>query len=67
MEDPVFPRTYPVEHLTWSFGSICFGSLIVAILKMIKFLVRMMQNDRYPCLNCIIYCILDCLDQLMQY
>eukprot|EP01062_Namystynia_karyoxenos_P063604 TRINITY_DN56404_c0_g1_i1.p1 TRINITY_DN56404_c0_g1~~TRINITY_DN56404_c0_g1_i1.p1 ORF type:complete len:560 (+),score=155.06 TRINITY_DN56404_c0_g1_i1:93-1772(+) len=52
---------------TTSLGSICFGSLIVAILKLIKFLVQMMNDDRNGALRCIILCILNCLDSIMRY
>lgn len=51
---------------TTSFGSICFGSLLVAIMKMIKFLLRMMEDRRSP-LFCIVLCLIQCIEDLMRY
>eukprot|EP00758_Cryptobia_borreli_P014750 Tbor_TRINITY_DN5953_c1_g1::TRINITY_DN5953_c1_g1_i6::g.18510::m.18510 len=52
---------------SYSFGSICFGSLFVAILQLLRAIARSQRNnDRYY-LACIIECILSCVEQLMRY
>lgn len=49
---------------TTSLGSICFGSLIVAVLRTIRALLRSQRNnDGIPCLICIIQCI----ENLIEY
>jgi hypothetical protein len=53
--------------LTYSFGSICLGSLLVALIKTIRAIVRSLRNSRFALLACLIDCILSCLDGLLQY
>ena len=49
-----------IRSITYSLGSICFGSLIVAILQMLRDTLRRAQNDRNGggILSCIAVCIL---------
>ncbi|KAJ3125696.1 putative choline transporter, neither null mutation nor overexpression affects choline transport [Nowakowskiella sp. JEL0407] len=75
--------TVPVNHpvaastkraLTTSFGSICFGSLIIAILQTIRFIIRSLANESlqdgnilaYFCLMCV-GCCLQIIEDLVQY
>jgi len=51
--------------MTTSFGSICFGSLLVAILQAIRAFVRSMKSDSR--LQCIALCLLGCIEWLMRY
>jgi len=51
---------------TYSFGSICFGSLLVAIVQALKQLLHMIRDDE-NILNCLIDCILDCLESIIEY
>jgi len=53
--------------VTTSFGSICLGSLIVALIKTIRTLVRMARNEENGLLVAIVDCILSCIDGLVQY
>merc|ERR1712238_549906 len=55
--------------LTTSFGSICFGSLLVAIIQTLKQLARNAreQGGSMALLACIAECILGCLESLLQY
>ena len=55
--------------ITTSFGSICFGSLLVAIIQAIRQLAEMArQNDDLgSALACCIDCILGCIESLMEY
>ena len=53
--------------MTTSFGSICFGSLIVGLLKTLEYIVRAMISDRNFLLKCIAMCILGCIRRLMEY
>lgn len=58
-----------IRALTTSFGSICFGSLIVAIIQAVRQLVEAArQNDDIGnMLACCIDCILGCLESLIEY
>ncbi|KAJ1568675.1 putative choline transporter, neither null mutation nor overexpression affects choline transport, partial [Nowakowskiella sp. JEL0078] len=60
--------------LTTSFGSICFGSLIIAILQTIRFIIRSLANQSaedgnffaFFCLTCI-GCLLQMIENLVEY
>ncbi|TMW65203.1 hypothetical protein Poli38472_009370 [Pythium oligandrum] len=60
--------------LTTSFGSICFGSLIVAILEAMRAMASLLKekaaeedNMVLACVACMAECILGCLESLMEY
>lgn len=60
--------------VTTSFGSICFGSLIVAVLKAIETMLRQAaenarqsDNAAAVCIICIARCCLDCITSLIEY
>jgi len=54
--------------MTTSFGSICFGSLIVAIIEALRMLANAAQaNDDGGILVCIAECILACLAAIVEY
>jgi len=56
------------RSMTYSFGSICFGSLIVAILEVIRSSLRNAQNNRNGgVLRCIAYCLLTWIEALVEY
>lgn len=52
---------------TTSFGSICLGSLVVAILKTLRQLVNSARRGNNNWLACMASCILAILDQLIEY
>lgn len=53
---------------SYSFGSICFGSLIVAILNVINNMLRRAQrNGRCGLLWCVIRCIMVYIERLVEY
>ncbi len=53
---------------TYSFGSICFGSLIVAIVQALRQLNHHLRgNDDAKILVCIIDCILACIEGIIEY
>jgi len=58
-----------VRTMTTSFGSICFGSLLVAIIQAVRQLTEMArQNDEIGnALACCIDCILGILESLLEY
>jgi len=58
-----------IRTVTTSFGSICFGSLIVAVLEALRQLANIarQQDDGNGILLCIAECILNCLASLMEY
>lgn len=51
---------------TTSFGSICFGSLLVAVLQALRSLAES-QREEGSILGCLCECILGCLQSLMEY
>lgn len=55
--------------ITTSFGSVCFGSLIVAVIQAIRQIVETAkQNDDIGnALACCIDCILGCIESLVEY
>lgn len=53
--------------VTTSFGSICLGSLVVAILKLLYALARGSARNRNSFVACIAVCILGCLERLMEW
>jgi hypothetical protein len=59
--------------MTTSFGSICLGSLLVALLQTLRAIARSIRNDKgnsnavIAIIACLADCILGCLDSLLQY
>ncbi|KAL7568827.1 hypothetical protein ACA910_007240 [Epithemia clementina (nom. ined.)] len=51
---------------TYSFGSICFGSLLVAILQTLEQIARQTRNRR-DIVSCVIQCIVMCLRAYLEY
>eukprot|EP00571_Detonula_confervacea_P012360 CAMPEP_0172303330 /NCGR_PEP_ID=MMETSP1058-20130122/4866_1 /TAXON_ID=83371 /ORGANISM="Detonula confervacea, Strain CCMP 353" /LENGTH=494 /DNA_ID=CAMNT_0013014089 /DNA_START=17 /DNA_END=1501 /DNA_ORIENTATION=- len=56
-----------IRALTTSFGSICFGSLLVAIVQALKALAQAARNNDNGILICIAECILGCIESILQY
>jgi len=56
-----------IRSVTTSFGSICFGSLIVAIIQAIKHMVRSLRENGDSCLLCCVQCIIGCIEYLVEY
>uniref|UniRef100_A0A7S4EPH1 Choline transporter-like protein n=1 Tax=Pseudo-nitzschia australis TaxID=44445 RepID=A0A7S4EPH1_9STRA len=57
-----------IRTVTTSFGSICFGSLLVAILQALKAIASAAQsNDDMALLACIAQCIIGCLQRILEY
>lgn len=56
-----------VRALTTSFGSICFGSLIVALVQATRALVNAMRSEENSIFLCIADCILGCIENLIEY
>mmetsp|Transcript_4832 Transcript_4832/g.12426 ORF Transcript_4832/g.12426 Transcript_4832/m.12426 type:complete len:468 (+) Transcript_4832:198-1601(+) len=57
-----------IRTVTTSFGSICFGSLLVAILQALQQLANTARsNDNCAILACVFECILSCLASIMEY
>lgn len=55
--------------LTTSFGSVCFGSLLVAIIEALRQIIYMMRDndDIGPFIACCIDCLLGCIEGLVEY
>ena len=61
---PSFASFYSIKRaLTTSFGSICLGSLLVAILQTIKAICRSYTRGF---IGCIMICIINCLESLLR-
>lgn len=56
-----------VRATTYSFGSICFGSLIVAIIEATREMVRQSRESGDGILVCLADCCLGCLESLVEY
>lgn len=56
-----------IRSLTTSFGSICFGSLIVAIIQALRQLANQMRQQDDGILLCLAECILSCLESIVEY
>jgi hypothetical protein len=52
---------------TFSLGSICFGSLIIAILKLIRAMANQATRNENAFVRCIVMCIVNCIENLMEY
>jgi len=60
--------------MTTSFGSICFGSLIIAVIQTLEFLAREMKrnaaddnNVALAIIACCLECILSCIGDMIEY
>lgn len=51
---------------TYSFGSICFGSLLVALIRTLRFVLKSFKDDR-NLTGAIVGCLLAILEDLMSY
>ena len=70
---PCITTTSWIRSLTLSLGSICFGSLIVAILETIKQFLNFLSwsagqsgNCVASCLLCCVGCIVGCIEKLVE-
>ncbi|KAI8381023.1 plasma-membrane choline transporter-domain-containing protein [Radiomyces spectabilis] len=66
----VYFLAYQVAHPVWgsarralttSFGSICFGSLLIAIVNLIRFLVSVARQNTDNAIFAFFFCILECI------
>lgn len=56
-----------VRATTYSFGSVCFGSLLVAIVQALRALeYHSRESDDLQFLSCIIQCILSCIQGIIE-
>merc|ERR1739848_703150 len=54
--------------VTYSLGSICFGSLLVAIIKTMRALLNSARRQgRDNIVACIAACLLSCIERLVEY
>jgi len=60
-----------VRTLTYSFGSVCFGSLLVAIISTFRFILAMRDPNNDSTAGSVLYCVLDCIlsmfETIMEY
>ncbi|ANZ77759.1 BA75_05125T0 [Komagataella pastoris] len=68
---PRFPALGAFKRaMTWSFGSICFGSLIVALLQLLKTVIQILKNDALQNgdgWQAAILCCADCILGLIEW
>jgi len=60
------------RSMTTSFGSICFGSLLIAIIRFLRALAQSLQDRNnnegaLAIIACIAVCILGCIESLIEY
>lgn len=55
------------RSVTYSFGSICLGSLVVAIIQALREMARQAREQGDSALACIAECILGCLESIVEY
>jgi len=57
--------------VTTSFGSICYGALIIACIELMKVLARQLQdrdnNMAVQFIGCCLECILQCIEDIVEY
>merc|ERR1719414_1351792 len=53
--------------MTTSFGSVCLGSLMVAIIQALKAMVQSARNNKNALISCIAMCLLNCLENLARW
>lgn len=57
-----------IRTMTTSFGSICFGSLLVAIIQALRALAdSARENGDSDIIACVASCILGCLESILEY
>ena len=57
-----------VRAISYSFGSICFGSLLVALVQALRAMAHMArQNEDGKLLACILECILALIQDIIEY
>ena len=52
---------------TTSFGSICFGSLVVAVIQFLRWLLESTNRDDNSFIRCLVDTLLRCIEDIMQY
>mmetsp|Transcript_1175 Transcript_1175/g.1426 ORF Transcript_1175/g.1426 Transcript_1175/m.1426 type:complete len:481 (-) Transcript_1175:260-1702(-) len=55
--------------ITTSLGSVCFGSLLVAIIEALKQIAYTARDndDMGQCIYCLVQCLLSCLEGILEY
>lgn len=65
---PKTPILDAQKRAIWnSFGSICLGSLIVAIIQTFRFLIQQAMRGENEIIQCIVMCLINCLDSMVEY
>jgi hypothetical protein len=65
---PARPTVEALKRATWtSFGSICLGSLIIAVIKALRYLVQTAGRSKNGCVQCMVMCLLNCLERLVTF
>merc|ERR1712228_307400 len=59
---PAFKRT-----MTTSFGSVCFGSLVVAFLQAMRAFIQITQDRGHELLRCLCLCLLNCIERAVRW
>lgn len=67
--DPDLSPSWPAfkSSLTTQFGSICLGSIIVAIFEALRAIISSLDNDKCRCIGCLIRCCLNCIAWAINY
>jgi Plasma-membrane choline transporter len=63
---PRFPTLMSLGRaLTYSFGSICFGSLLVALLATFRYMMKKAKTTDRKWLKALIFCCLRCMEEIL--
>lgn len=65
---PASPTMGAFKRASWSsFGSIAFGSFIIAVIKAMRAMAQSGRGSKQGVVRCIVECMLACLDRLVSY
>lgn len=65
---PGTPLLDAQKRAIWnSFGSICLGSLIVAVIQAFRFFIQQAMRGENQIVQCIVMCLINCLDSMVEY
>ena len=56
-----------MRAITTSLGSICLGSLLVAIIQTIRFMINFFRDNENEFVTCIVDCIISMIESMLEY
>ena len=67
--DPDMSPSWPSfgRAMSSQFGSICMGSIIVALLEATRAVISSLNNDKCSCISCLVLCCIRCIEWAIAY